>query len=243
MEKRQPNKEEQLVIDWLSRQGYENIYPEPDGNIPPDIVVNGRIAIEVRRLNENIRAGNSLEGLETGDYAVYNAVSQVIEAFKAETIKNSSIVSYYYRRPVNNFKKLKRELKKVLDIHVTCIEQRKQYFIGGDFEINFWPLQERLENVFVFGASADFDSGGNLLDILYTNMKWVVEEKSKKIQHVKSRYDEWWLALVDTIALGLNEQDIKDFYTLPKIESSFDRMLMISPLTPDKAIFLYEEEH
>ena len=48
-----PNREEKLVIDNLSHQGYENILFEPDGNLPPDILVDNKIAIEVRRLNQN----------------------------------------------------------------------------------------------------------------------------------------------------------------------------------------------
>jgi hypothetical protein len=48
-----PKIEEKTVIECLKIQGFHHIRYEPDGNIPPDILLYDKIAIEVRRLNEN----------------------------------------------------------------------------------------------------------------------------------------------------------------------------------------------
>jgi len=45
---------ETLAKEYLRFLGYTDIIYEPDGNIPPDFLVNGRIAVEVRRLNQNL---------------------------------------------------------------------------------------------------------------------------------------------------------------------------------------------
>ena len=37
---------------------------EPDGNVPPDFAIDGSIAVEVRRLNQNYEEPDGAEGLE-----------------------------------------------------------------------------------------------------------------------------------------------------------------------------------
>ena len=44
---------ETAVDRFLRHSGFTDLVFEPDGNIPPDFVVEGRIAVEVRRLNQN----------------------------------------------------------------------------------------------------------------------------------------------------------------------------------------------
>jgi hypothetical protein len=55
---------EQLAKQYLCALGFESIVYEPDGNIPPDFLADDRVAVEVRRLNQNemIESGN--RGLE-----------------------------------------------------------------------------------------------------------------------------------------------------------------------------------
>jgi hypothetical protein len=44
---------EKLANDYLSRLGFQDIVYEPDNKNPPDFLADGRIAVEVRRLNQN----------------------------------------------------------------------------------------------------------------------------------------------------------------------------------------------
>lgn len=46
------NGDEKIAENYLISEGYINIIYEPNGNCPPDFVVNKEIAIEVRRLNQ-----------------------------------------------------------------------------------------------------------------------------------------------------------------------------------------------
>jgi hypothetical protein len=52
---------ERLVAEFLAEQGYTNIVHEPDGNFPPDFLVNGHIAVEVHRLNQNHDTGADIQ--------------------------------------------------------------------------------------------------------------------------------------------------------------------------------------
>lgn len=55
---------EAAIQRLLAHMGFTDITYEPDGNIPPDFVVNGQIAVEVRRLNQNFDDGLGTRGLE-----------------------------------------------------------------------------------------------------------------------------------------------------------------------------------
>ena len=56
--------EEKLAKLHLEHIGCMSILYEPDGNIPPDFLVNGEIAVEVRRLNQHFKNGDAVEPLE-----------------------------------------------------------------------------------------------------------------------------------------------------------------------------------
>ena len=55
---------EKVVFQYLKSRGFINIVYEPDGNIPPDFTIDGRNAVEVRRLNENEKTTTGHRGLE-----------------------------------------------------------------------------------------------------------------------------------------------------------------------------------
>jgi hypothetical protein len=59
------NDDERIAGEYLHRLGMGTVAYEPDGQVPPDFLIDGRIAVEVRRLNQTntiVRAA-SLEDL------------------------------------------------------------------------------------------------------------------------------------------------------------------------------------
>lgn len=88
----QPNREEQLIIDCLKIQGFENIQPEPDGNVPPDILLDGNIAIEVRRMNQNKISGQGYVGLENDYYTLQFLIQEIIRDIADISFSRSAIV-------------------------------------------------------------------------------------------------------------------------------------------------------
>jgi hypothetical protein len=65
------NDSEAQALKYLSSLGYSQVVYEPDGRIPPDFLVKGRIAIEVRRLNYNyIDEAGHVQGVETSQFAL-----------------------------------------------------------------------------------------------------------------------------------------------------------------------------
>ena len=47
------NDSEKSVYEYLTSLGLGAVVYEPDGKVPPDFSVDGRTAVEVRRLNQN----------------------------------------------------------------------------------------------------------------------------------------------------------------------------------------------
>ncbi len=59
------NDSEQSIYKYLLSQRLGSVVFEPDGRgTTPDFLVNGRIAVEARRLNQNERTGTGHRGLE-----------------------------------------------------------------------------------------------------------------------------------------------------------------------------------
>ena len=61
---RRTDRSEQLALTYLESLRLGPVTHEPDGNVPPDFLIDGRIAVEVRRLNQNEAVANGHRGLE-----------------------------------------------------------------------------------------------------------------------------------------------------------------------------------
>ena len=98
--KRKKKQEEAWAEDYLRRVGYTDICFEPDGNVPPDFLINGNIAIEVRRLNQHYKAkSGKVEGLEQLAVPRRETVERVLKALGPPTNGVSWFVSYSFKRP------------------------------------------------------------------------------------------------------------------------------------------------
>lgn len=239
-----PKKEEQIIIDCLKRQGFENIIYEPDGNVSPDILLNDRIAIEVRRLNQNRISGEGFIGLEQDEYTLHGLLSKIMKDASDENFDNSALVGYFFKRPLPDKKTIMREASRILKDHKPFINEFRVYNINNDDRISItmkiWPSTKKLQSQYQYGISGDDDLGGAIESLIYDNLKLVIAEKENKIKYNKNRYPEWWLAVVDTISFGLINLDDELFYGQAKIESQFDRILIVSLEDESNFTYLYK---
>ena len=72
------NESEKSIYEYLTSQGLGAVVYEPDGKVPPDFLVDGRIAVEVRRLNQNEDTALGHRGLEE--------ISKPLDALVCEAI-------------------------------------------------------------------------------------------------------------------------------------------------------------
>ncbi|WP_420315976.1 hypothetical protein [Ekhidna sp.] len=235
-----PNREEQLIIECLHHQGFEKIQFEPDGNVPPDLLINDQIAIEVRRLNQNQITENGHRGLEQEDYRIKTIINTALIDASDTNFESSALVSYSFKRPIPETKVLRKEIRTILEKHKSFISESRTYHIEDFFEMNINPSTIKLDKQFELLVSSDRDSGGFVVGLIYQNLKLIIEEKEIKTKEFKSNYPTWWLAVVDTIGYGLNDLDVKQFHELPKLAYQFDRILLVSPLDKTQFTYLYE---
>ena len=229
-------REERLVETYLISKGYKEIIFEPDGNCPPDFVVEGNIAIEVRRLNLHLKNA----AIEKLDFKLKPALFKIIETLKCSKYEHSAYLSIRYKRPLKVTKELKSKITEVLNQHLSCLAETKKYQILDNLEIQVFSAGKKFDTVYHIGTILDLDKTYFVVNAVYDNLRIVIEEKQKKIFPFKDRYKTWWLALVDTIGHGMTDYDIMQFKELPSIETVFEKVILIPPSEPKRGIVIIE---
>ncbi len=232
------DREESIVMEYLKSMGHTDIVYEPDGNIPPDFLINGKIAVEVRRLNQHFRqATKAPEPLESLTFSIIPKIVKILKDFSTYKTESSAFITVQYSRPIRNEPKLLREVKDILTKHLDNIpEVMTEYQISKNFKIIIIPSSEKFENPFVFGGYSDMDSGGFIVSEIYENLKIVIEEKSGKITSVRSNYKIWWLILEDRIGYGSGQQGLEKLRELLYQKYSWDKIILINPSKPNNAL-------
>ena len=232
-------KEEEQVRKYLESEGFTDIVYEPDGNIPPDFLVDNTIAIEVRRLNQYVDIGGSLEPIEKADYTVWTVIKSIAENIQSSDYEHSIFLFPEFKRPLN-IKDYKQQIIDQLNDHLKTPKEKKRYFFSENLSISTFPASGKLETVYRMGGSSDNDSGGFIVSEIYKNLPHILSEKENKVAPYKNKYNTWWLALVDTIGYGLDAHDFSQFQQLPSLKTDFDKVLLLSPLDHTKAVFLID---
>jgi len=222
---------EKLVAQFLAYKGFQKIFYEPDGNIPPDFLVDGRIAVEVRRLNQNVTSKNgNFEGLEETAIPLWHKVNKLVLSMGLSLNQESWFVCIDFHRPVDSWKKLESKIRLALNIFRRNPSRSNcTLIISPSFQIDILRAGKVHDTFFLMGGSSDDDSGGWVLAEIEKNLKLCVAEKREKIKHVRSKYDEWWLVLPDHIGYGLDEIDKEQFRESISLEHDWDKVILLDP--------------
>lgn len=221
---------EKHVADYLAHQGFVNVVYEPDGNIPPDFLVDGVIAIEVRRLNQNHFDGIDAEGLEEVAIPLCSGIKKLATSFGAPVSGESWFIYFRFTRPVEPWKILKPKLRKALQIFTSAsTKQEGTIATTKGFRLDVFRASKPHATMFVMGGYSDRESGGWLLSEMETNIRHCASEKLRKVAKVRPKYTQWWLALVDHIGYGLDKLDREMFRKQVSVEHCWDRVIIIDP--------------
>ncbi|MFO7881941.1 MAG: hypothetical protein R6U52_05345 [Kosmotogaceae bacterium] len=138
-------------------------------------------------------------------------------------------------------KSLMANIRKVLKEHLNNLDKKKKYNIDDKIEIDLFPSSKRFSSLYVLGFLSDRDSGGFIVSEIYNNLDIIIQEKQDKIAPFLSKYKEWWLIVIDRVSFGLTEYDFNQLRDLPRIESLFNKTVIISPnYNTDKSAFILE---
>lgn len=225
---------EKMAEIYLRNIGFTDVHYEPDGNIPPDFLVDNRIAIEVRRLNQNYDDGTDkgFRGLEEVAISLSRRIRNYLaELGPAPISQQSWYVFYTFSRPLPAWKELKCQLDTLLKPFMAVSGPEPfEAKIGDNFTIDVRPSGISRPTFFVPGGYIDEEAGGWLIEEIDRNLQHCITEKSNKIAMHRAKYKEWWLLLIDHIGYGLDEFDRKIFREQVIIKPCvFDKIILIDP--------------
>lgn len=222
------DKAEQVAETYLKQVFGSDVIFEPDGNITPDFLANGSVAIEVRRLNQNHFGGDAVKGLEQEQIPLYYSFSKVCSEFDTRTDEDCYWVMLKYHRPIDKMKPLKKALKEALKDFLLAPSTPKTIPIGTNFEIQILKGGSQTNQKFRIGGESDHDSGGWIHEIYTENINHAMAEKAGKISSHKSKYPSWWLVLVDNLG-PLDEYDKPDVLKHLNKDAAWDQVVVIHP--------------
>lgn len=235
------NKDEKRVKKFLENQ-YSNIQFEPIKNSPPDFLINNKIAVEVRRLNQNYFDGESTFGLEELDIPLHFSILEVLNSFNNRFEGTTYYLLLNYQRPLkSSIYSIKKALSNTLEdfLSSNCSLKGKidlDENVGIEIVERFKPINNEL---FHLGSSYDNDTGGAVGHIFFKNIEHCLSEKSRKIAKVKKDYEEWWLILLNHIYfLGLENQHMIEFLKKELSLRNFEKLLILHPNTLEVSLSL-----
>jgi hypothetical protein len=225
---------EKVANEYLLSLARGTVVYEPDGNVSPDFLVNGTIAVEVRRLNQNEITESGHRGHEVTRIPLAARMRRLLSSFGPPPSGVSWFVSYDFGRPLPEWKKLNSALREYLlafrDNPAT--EREASATICKGFEIKLRRASNSHSEFFVPGGSADDDTGGSVFQETQKNLRLCIEEKTRKIAPHRHKYPEWWLVLIDRIGFGVESCDEKLYREHLKFEHSWDKIVLVSPNNP-----------
>ncbi len=230
------DKAEAVAEKFLIGLGHKKIVYEPDGNIPPDFLIDDKIAVEVRRLNQNVDNGGQIEGLESTAIPLAKFLERLCANSGAPTDGHSWFLMYDFDRPLKLDKKLKTDIQANFPQPNSFIPKYRQtIYKTNNLEVELWPSSLSFKTRFVIGGSIDGDSGGWLASEYLENVKLIASEKDAKVAPYKQKYQEWWLVLPDLIGGLSYKTDVNELPKLDEVKSTFDKIILVSPLDPNDA--------
>lgn len=204
---------ERLVERYLKACGFRDIVYEPDGNIPPDFLVDRRVAVEVRRLNQmHVDASDSRpRGLETDAIALERHLKRYLTGLRPVSFASGSWwVSYDFKRPVAPWNELRRLLDSVLLPFMNAPDPAPfRQTLSPQFRIWIQKASVPLPTFFALGGKFDRQAGGFVVSEIIKNIVRCAAEKSEKIAKYRQNYPEWWLVMPDFTGFSPDSDDFE----------------------------------
>jgi hypothetical protein len=229
--RRKKNTSEELAEKYLVHLGFKSIEYEPDGNIPPDFLVDGRIAVEVRRLNQNEVTRSGFRGLEEVARPTADGIRSLLPSLGPTQSGISWFVCYTLKRPLPPWKRLRSALRRHLEAFRDDTRNDKctSATIAGSLELALMRAGDPHPTYFVPGGYSDYDSGGWVFGEIQKNLRLCIEEKTNKIAPYRHKYPGWWLILDDRIGYGVDDCDRKLYREQLGITHSWDKVILLNP--------------
>jgi len=229
---------ETLVANYLENRGFCDIVYEPDGNVPPDFVVDGRIAVEVRRLNQNFQSEGRTRGLEEERIPLFQRIEKLAHSIGTRTPPRSWFLNFSFRRPLEPWESLHPKIKSALETFSANpdILEPPSYDLGNGFELEFRPASKLHKTLLVMGAHIDDDSGGWVIGELQKSIDICIKQKTHKRKNARREYPEWWLAFANHVSYDIGADDLIQLRDLIVVPREWHKIILINPMDHMRAV-------
>ena len=205
------NEEEKLAENYLKSISHHSLIFEPEGNVPPDFLLNENIAIEVTRLNDHYEYQGALRRYDDDRMRILSYLENSLKAYDCNLWDVGFYVHFKIRRPFGNLKRNGKLLLELLHSFDTAesVFNKKLYIISDGLSVSF-DRHELKDNqqVFKCGVFDEYEEGCLVVEEMLKNAKYCIERKSSKIAPYYDNYEQWWLILIDAINYGHYEESI-----------------------------------
>lgn len=228
------NAAERIAEKYLQHVGHESVEFEPDGNVTPDFLVNKRIAVEVRRLNQNHEdASGSIRGLEETAIPFVQKFERLLKSLGPSKNGETWFAHIDFTRPIEAWSTLRPKLDTVLgEFKFDASREQRTIQVTESVELELIRASKDHGCAFIRGGYSDGNSGGWVMSEVEKNLRICIADKEKKVAPHRHKYPEWWLLLVDHIDYGMEKEDrvvFKDS-VMPNIKHSFNKIIFVNPL-------------
>lgn len=229
---------ETIVMQFLQQQGYSNIVYEPDGNVTPDFLINGTIAIEVRRLNLNTH----INGIIGGKTQLYHNLYNWLERLGSPVKKESLLLEFRCNEKVLPWPDLSRDLQHVLSVFAEKADNtQKILYKSPNAVLSYIGKTGRPQpSQFVLQSFIQLPGDAPVFQqLMAENIRYCMEEKARKTYKKRRKYEQWWLALVDHAGFDpgdMNESVMQAL--LPSQQREWDKLLVLDHGDPGRFMLL-----
>jgi len=223
---------------------FSDVVHEPDGSVPPDFLVDGALAVEVRRLNQNYSRGTATKGLENDYVRLEMALRGVLKTFDRATEDQAYWVCFSLQRPLGNLKRIKSNARKRLSAFLDQPATTPfDLTLARNVTITLMRADKPHSRTFRIAMGSDRDSGGFAADLYIRNIQHCVNEKTAKVSPYQKKYPRWWFILVDCLGLFSPDdpEDVEELETVTNAlgrPSTWESLLVITPAPIRKLIQL-----
>jgi hypothetical protein len=222
-------REEQIARTYLLTLGLGDPAYEPDGQMPPDFSLHNQIGVEVRRLNQVIRVDGKYQGTEQLSIALWNAFTEVLGSFNALYSGKSYWVGIDFH---NSFSRPTKTIKSQMRRTLESFLQKGtappcRLGVNDAIGLSVYESQPLEGRLFRPAGSMNYDEGGAVLQMYAFNINRFIAEKTAKVAAHKSRYETWWLVLVDNLGWGLSQHELQELKKSLKDLGCFQRLYII----------------
>lgn len=213
--------------------GFASVVFEPNGkDKQPDFLLDGRIAVEVRRLNQITEQDGKNRGLEETFLPFWHGMQSLLDQM-GESDGESWWVTFSFSRPVESWTELKPRIKDALaEFKARPVRSNCVIFSSGQFWLDVAKASVVHSGFYVL-AGSDGDSGGAIVAEVVRNAEICSAEKLGKIARHRSKYPEWWLLLVNQFSLKLDDLDKQQLKAHFKCPEGWDKLVIVNHAPDD----------